>query len=311
MSELHRLAKTCNFDAYLETTLRDQFVCRLWDVECQRELLCVTDLTAELALKKARAAEVVLKETEGMQAYKKEPESYPVIQATSSSKTLKSVCFCCGQQGHAAPDCKFKSARCYSCQKVGHLARACLSKNSKKTPRQGSGRNQDVRQLQDCSGNSDESSTEEFLHSVFQLGKTNPKFIITTFINGVRVDMEANSGAERSTIPWSVFQDKLINVCKLVPSSVKLHQYDQSPLTVKGECKVKIRVNKCVMEATLVVVDVSTCYPLFGRDWMLLLGLDLTVLINEAAQIHNVKAGTFFHRQICCLQHMQTCLRIV
>ena len=214
-----------------------------------------------------------------------------MIQATSFSKTFKSVCFCCGQQGHAVPDCKFKSARCYSCQKVGHLVRVCLPKNSKKIPRQGSGRNQDVRQLQDCSGNSDESSTEEFLHSVFQLGKTNPKFIITAFINGVRVGMEADSGAEWLTIPWSVFQDKLINVCKLVPSSVKLHQCDQSPLTVKGECKVTIRVNKCIMEATLMVV---TCYPLFGRDWMLLLGLDLTALINEAAQIHNVKAGTFF-----------------
>ena len=46
------------------------------------------------------------------------------------------------------------------------------------------------------------------------------------------------------------------------------------------------------MDATFVVVDVSTCYPLFGRDWMLLLGLDFTVLINEAAQIHNVEAGT-------------------
>ena len=161
---------------------------------------------------------------------------------------LKAVCFRCGKQGHAATDCKFKSARCYACQKVGHLARVCLSKNIKKTSRQGSSRNQDVRQLQDCSGNSDESSTEEFLRSVFQLGKANPKFIITTFINGVRVDKEADCGAERSTIPWSVFQDKLINVCKLVPSSVKLHQYDQSPLTVKGECKVRVWVDKCAMD---------------------------------------------------------------
>ena len=80
MSELRRLAKTCDFGAYLDTALWDQFVRGLWDVKCQRDLLCVTDLTAELALKKARAAEVVLKETEGMQAYKRELESYPVIQ---------------------------------------------------------------------------------------------------------------------------------------------------------------------------------------------------------------------------------------
>ena len=49
----------------------------------------------------------------------------------------------------------------------------------------------------------------------------------------------------------------------------------QSLLTVKGECKVKVRVNECVIDATFVVVDVLTCYPLFGRDWMLLLGFDL------------------------------------
>ena len=35
MSELRGLAKTCNFAAYLETALRDQFVCGLGDVKCQ------------------------------------------------------------------------------------------------------------------------------------------------------------------------------------------------------------------------------------------------------------------------------------
>ena len=124
--------------------------------------------------------------------------------------------------------------------------------------------------------------------------------------------MKADSGAEQSTIPWSVFQEKVLNVCKLVPSSVKLHQYDQFPLTVKGECKVKVWVNKWVMDATFVVVDASTCYPLFGRDWMLLLGLDLTVLINEAALITTWKLGQLFHHQTSCLQHiMQLCLRSI
>ena len=107
--------------------------------------------------------------------------------------------------------------------------------------------------------------------------------------------MEADSGAERSTIPWCIlFQDKLANVCKIFPSSVKLHQYAQSPLTVKGEFKVEVRVNECMIDVTFIVVDVLTCYPLFGRDWILLLGFDFPILIKEATQVHNMYNGTGF-----------------
>ena len=35
MSELHGLAKTCNFAAYLKTALCNQLVCGLGDVKCQ------------------------------------------------------------------------------------------------------------------------------------------------------------------------------------------------------------------------------------------------------------------------------------
>ena len=76
------------------------------------------------------------------------------------------------------------------------------------------------------------SSTEEYLHSVFQLGNSTHKFIVTVVINGVTIDMEAHSGTERSTIPWTIFQDRLLRSCELLSSSVKLHQYDHSPLRV-------------------------------------------------------------------------------
>ena len=36
MAALRRLAKTCNFGQYLETALRDQFVCGLRDEKCQQ-----------------------------------------------------------------------------------------------------------------------------------------------------------------------------------------------------------------------------------------------------------------------------------
>ena len=50
IAELRSLAKTCNFGAYLETAIRDQFVCGLQDTKYQKELLCLSDLTAEAAL---------------------------------------------------------------------------------------------------------------------------------------------------------------------------------------------------------------------------------------------------------------------
>ena len=61
ISELHQLAKTCNLGDYLESAIRDQFVCRLRDAKTQKELLCVPDLTAQVALRKAYAAEAVYK----------------------------------------------------------------------------------------------------------------------------------------------------------------------------------------------------------------------------------------------------------
>ena len=76
--------------------------------------------------------------------------------------------------------------------------------------------------------------------------------------------MEADLGAERTTIPCSVFQEKLLHKCNPRPSSVKLHQYVQSPLVVKGECTATVQIQDQVIDATFIVVDVSTLYPLFG-----------------------------------------------
>ena len=62
MSELHKLAKSCNFDNYLNTALRDKFVCGLRDGHIQLELLSVKDLTVTQALEKAQAMEAASRE---------------------------------------------------------------------------------------------------------------------------------------------------------------------------------------------------------------------------------------------------------
>ena len=63
MSELQSVAKTCNFGVYLDTALRDQFICRLNKPQIQQELLGIQDLTMSKALEKGRSMEAVLKKT--------------------------------------------------------------------------------------------------------------------------------------------------------------------------------------------------------------------------------------------------------
>ena len=104
------------------------------------------------------------------------------------------------------------------------------------------------------------SDSSEHLHFIFQLGT------IVVNINGIGIEMEVDSGAERSTIPVSVFKQKLVDVCKLQSSTVSLHKYDKSPLMVAGECHAKITINHHVLQATFVVVDAQNQLPLFGRD---------------------------------------------
>ena len=94
MTELRRLAKTCNFGNYLESAIRDQFVCGLRDTKTQQELFCIPDLTAQTALRKARAAEAVYKETRTM----RDSSCNEVTFNISTAKT----CYCCGNADHVA-----------------------------------------------------------------------------------------------------------------------------------------------------------------------------------------------------------------
>ena len=59
------------------------------------------------------------------------------------------------------------------------------------------------------------------------------------------------------------------------------HQYDHSPLKVEGESSVEIELNGRKIDAMFIVVDITEKFPLFGRDWLRKLGIDLTVLIPQ------------------------------
>ena len=134
MSNLRALAKTCNFGDYLDTVLRDQFVCGLQDSRIQRELLCTRDLSLAQALDKARSMEIVLKEA--VELRQKEPdvsvgagndEGTAEAHKISETQGPRKGCSRCGGTNHMATNCFHKGKECNRCEKVGHLARVCHS----------------------------------------------------------------------------------------------------------------------------------------------------------------------------------------
>ena len=100
IAEFRKLAKTCNFGEYLDTTLREKLVCGLKDHKTQKELLCMQDLTLSMAIEKARAAEVVNREI----------LHFPAVEAdTLKLYNEQKPCHRCGQHGHTAANCRYKN----------------------------------------------------------------------------------------------------------------------------------------------------------------------------------------------------------
>jgi len=80
-----------------------------------------------------------------------------------------------------------------------------------------------VHQLEASETEVTSSSSEDYhVHTILQLGDKSKKFLFTTNINGVDLEMKLDSGADRSTVPWALFKQKLAGVCKLAPTKVTL-----------------------------------------------------------------------------------------
>ena len=67
-----------------------------------------------------------------------------------------------------------------------------------------------------------ESSMTDGHLNICQLSEPNHKFIVEVKVNGVSIDKEVDSGAEHSTIPWTLLQNQLAASCNLVPTTVTL-----------------------------------------------------------------------------------------
>ena len=129
VASLRKLAVHCNFESYLDTALRDQFVCGLYDIKCQKELLCMSTLSLQEAVQHARAYEAVARESAAIHpAHPRSAEDPLPHQVEFVSAGFRDkACFRCGGKDHLANRCRFSRAVCFSCGVRGHVAAVCRS----------------------------------------------------------------------------------------------------------------------------------------------------------------------------------------
>lgn len=312
VAALRKLAVHCNFGTYLDTALRDQLVCGLYDIKCQKELLCMSSLLLQDAVQHAKAYEAVARESAAIHPTQPTAEVDSGTQQVEfvSSGSRGRACFRCGSQNHLASRCRFGNAVCFACGGRGHLAAVCRSPAAgvaaaggrrpagRGGPAVRGGRAAAGRPGREASGDRrrraeddggrtagrsdgrhvnqmgepEDDSDEEY--SVLHAHQPRCGKLLTTLtVNDKPLQMEVDTGAEITTIPEHVFR-KLFEHDSLYPSSKKLSQYDGTPLQVCGEMLARVEHNGQTFNGAALIVNVRNKYPLLGRDWLFRVKLD-------------------------------------
>ena len=133
VTELRRLANSCNYGAALNDMLRDCLVVGINDDHIQRRLLSEGDLSFEKALEIALGIEAAAKNARAIRSVSIVSEEGTTVNQLSMKRVSakNTPCFRCGVVGHTPAKCKFKESRCYNCDKFGHIAKVCCSKSQK------------------------------------------------------------------------------------------------------------------------------------------------------------------------------------
>ena len=281
---LKRLSEHCDFGGYLEDALRDRFVCGLKCETVQKRLLTEKDLTFEKAFDYAVSAEIAARD----------------VQQLSSSLKVNAVmaqrgerCRRCGKVNHNDDDCWYKDRECYQCGRKGHTKQMCRNKVKSNRDRENKYKEGKAEQKVNASkykvkdkkkrihqveankveseDNKSDTDSDLGLYSVSQKGKYS-RISINPVVNGKKMEMELDTGAAVSLIPWKKYKRHWSHI-PLQATDVMLKTYTGEPLAPEGVIKVQVELNKQSAVLPLYVVKVDAP-ALFGREWLRVIKLN-------------------------------------
>ncbi|XP_025758532.1 uncharacterized protein K02A2.6-like [Oreochromis niloticus] len=281
---LKRLSEHYEFGAYLEDALRDRFVCGLKCETVQKRLLTEKDLTFRKAVDYAVSAETATREVQQLSGSLK-------VNAVLSQKGDK--CRRCGKMNHTDDDCWYKDRDCHQCGRKGHTKRMCKgrtrsSQDWNRKAKEGKpelkgyavkNRAKDKKRRihhvaaeeSGSEGTRPDTDSELELYSLSRKEKYS-RISLMPVVNGKKMEMELDTGAAVSLIPWEQYKSMLSQL-PLQPTDIMLKTYTGEPLAPEGVIKVQVELNKQRATLPLYVVKVDAP-PLFGREWLRVIKLN-------------------------------------
>lgn len=270
---LKKLSIHCNFGEFLQRALRDRFVCGLNNSKIQNKLLNTNDLTFVKACQIAQSMEMAEKNTQEFRPTSASDYSQGAVNKLRTVNNEQS-CYRCGAGSHAAPKCRFKSAKCFKCGKTGHISSVCQSKdgesNTKPTKhQQGNVNNVLVSQNE---GDNDELG----IYTLNAVSTDNPKnkgYTVEMSINGLLCEMEVDTAADYSIMSKSMYMEKFSDI-PLSSSMIKLKTYTGETLQVCGEMQCDIVYKGLKYALPIIVANYESKPTLLGKNWLSHIRLD-------------------------------------
>lgn len=271
ITDLHKLAETCEYGSLKDDLIRDRLVVGLLDLGLSEKLQLDPKLTLQSATKIARNSEIVKKQqselrdrTEHGAAIEelgrsserrnhgrvlRKPGKPPTLHTTS-----RKLCKWCGStEQHFKRQCPAFGKLCNNCGKTGHFATVCLS---------GSQQPAGQRARAPSTRRKGAANTEEvFLGEVSKADTLEPWFI-AALVNSCPVHFKVDTGADVSVIPASQYDGSHMEALK-TPDK-RLFGPGRTPINTKGMFNATISwEGKCVQQQIFVVEGLQTA--LLGR----------------------------------------------
>lgn len=124
ITDLHKLAETCEFDKMKDEMIRDKIVIGVFDSDISKRLQSDRNLTLDKAIEIVRMAETINEQHEIQRS---------LVSPTESSVHRVSRKFCsrCGGSCRGRISCPARNATCHNCSRKGHFAQQCNQKSKK------------------------------------------------------------------------------------------------------------------------------------------------------------------------------------